>query len=61
MNKEKINFLGCFAPDGKIIVNNSKQDNQFTLMGEGNSTYSITTDEGKITVDLKKPKYEDQR
>jgi len=59
VNKDKINFLGCFAPDGKIEVNNSKKNKQFTLMGEGSSTYSITTNEGKIDVNLIQRKKED--
>ena len=57
LNMERIKFLGCFADEGKLIINNTKKDKRFTLIGDGEEVYSIETSSGKIMLDLIKKLY----
>ena len=50
LSRERIRYLGCFANDGKIIVNGSDKNNRFILLGDGIATYSITTGKGMIKI-----------
>ncbi len=50
LSQERIKYLGCFANDGKIVVNGSDRNKRFILLGDGVATYSITTDEGMIKI-----------
>lgn len=50
VNPAFMKFLSCETFDGRIIVDDQRQEDHYTLVGDGNLVYQIISDEGDIAV-----------